>query len=232
MFRSALSKVAWVGRTASMVFGLALVMALVLGVASMALGANGDFFKVGRANLASAVSVLTKSGAGPALSLRVDSGPALKVNSAAKVTNLNADKLDGKDFGAFNATRVIGIQGPLPQEGTFTSKGGTLIVTAYGSGYRGTGSSLTHGRIGMEVFLDGRSVGFSSIFANQRNVHQVFVPDPRVLDGVPAGEHTIRLEAAYVDGNCNVSGREDQFDYCTATDLEDRFKVLVTEIPD
>ena len=41
MIRSAASKVAWVGRTASMVFGLALVLALVLGVASMALGDNG-----------------------------------------------------------------------------------------------------------------------------------------------------------------------------------------------
>ncbi len=106
MVKSALSKVAWVGRTASMVFGLALVLALVLGVASMALGDNGDFFKVGRANFASAVSVLTKSGAGPALSLRVDSGPALKVNSAAKVTNLNADKLDGKDAGQIGISSV------------------------------------------------------------------------------------------------------------------------------
>ena len=65
MFRSMASKVAWVGRTASMVFGLALVLALMVGVASTAFGANGDFFKVGRSNLASAVSTLTKSGAGP-----------------------------------------------------------------------------------------------------------------------------------------------------------------------
>ena len=99
--RSAASKVAWVGRTASMMLGLALVLALVLGVASMALGADGDFFKVGKANLASAVSTLTKSGAGPALSLKVDSGPPMAVNSGAKVNKLNADKLDGKDFGQF-----------------------------------------------------------------------------------------------------------------------------------
>lgn len=81
-----------------MVFGLALVMALLLGVASMALGDNGDFFKVGRANLASAVSVLTKSGAGPALRLEVGSGAPLAVNSSAKVANLNADKVDGRSF--------------------------------------------------------------------------------------------------------------------------------------
>jgi hypothetical protein len=97
MFRSALSKVAWVGRTASMVFGLALVMALILGAATMAFGANGDFFKIGKTNLASAVSVLTKSGAGPALSLKVDRGAPLAVNSDAKVGKLNADELDGLD---------------------------------------------------------------------------------------------------------------------------------------
>jgi hypothetical protein len=42
MLRTAASKVAWAGRTASMVFGLALVLALLFGVASMALGANGQ----------------------------------------------------------------------------------------------------------------------------------------------------------------------------------------------
>ena len=101
MVRSALGKVAWVGRTASMVFGLALVLALVLGVASMALGADGDFFKVGRTNLASAVSTLDKSGAGPALRLLVDSGAPLAVNSSTKVANLNADRLDNREASSF-----------------------------------------------------------------------------------------------------------------------------------
>ena len=96
MVRSIMGKVAWVGRTVSTVFGLALVLALVLGAASMALGANGDFFKVGKSNFASAVSTLNKSGAGPALSLKVGNGKPLAVDSSAKVTHLNADKVDGR----------------------------------------------------------------------------------------------------------------------------------------
>jgi hypothetical protein len=100
VLRSVGSKVAWVGRTASMVFGLALVLALVVGVATAAFGANGDFFKVGKPNFASAVSVLDKSGAGPALRLLVDSGAPLAVNSSGKVDNLNADRVDGKDSSA------------------------------------------------------------------------------------------------------------------------------------
>jgi len=42
VLRNVASKVAWVGRTASMVFGLALVLALLFGVATMALGATGQ----------------------------------------------------------------------------------------------------------------------------------------------------------------------------------------------
>jgi hypothetical protein len=97
MIRSAAGKVAWVGRTASMVFGLALVLALVVGAATAAFGADGDFFRVGKSNLATAVSTLTNSGVGPALRLKVDSGAPLAVNSSGKVAKLNADKLDGSD---------------------------------------------------------------------------------------------------------------------------------------
>jgi hypothetical protein len=111
MLRTVAKKVAWVGRTASVVFGLALVLALMFGVASMAFGANGDFFKIGRANLASAVSTLTKSGAGPALSLKVGSGAPLAVNSSQKVANLNSDEVDGLEGTSFVQGGGTTIQG-------------------------------------------------------------------------------------------------------------------------
>jgi hypothetical protein len=100
MLRSAASKVMWVGRATVFVVGLAVTVALLFGVATTALGANGDFFKLGKSNFASAVSVLDKSGAGPALRLLVDSGAPLAVNSSKKVDNLNADRVDGKDSSA------------------------------------------------------------------------------------------------------------------------------------
>ena len=105
MLRNAARKVMWVGRATVFVVGLAVILALVLGVATAALGANGDVFRVGQSNFASAVSVLDKSGAGPALRLLVDSGAPLAVNSSTKVSNLNADKVDGK-----HATQ-IGVNG-------------------------------------------------------------------------------------------------------------------------
>jgi hypothetical protein len=236
-FRSVGSKVAWVGRTASMVFGLALVLALVLGVAATAFGANGDFFKVGKANLASAVSTLTKSGAGPALSLKVGSGPPLRVDSQARVGNLNADQLDGKDQSAFADVNELGAQnavhvfGPLPLERTFTSDGGTLVILASGSGYRSFGGADGPGRIGMYVRVNGSIRGRADGFADERGLHETFVDEYAVVEGLPAGTHPIRLEAVYDDDDCETSD-ETASTICTTTNSNDFFTVTVVELSD
>jgi hypothetical protein len=102
-----------------MVFGLALVLALILGVASAALSATGGNFILGKANDSTTTSRLTATIAGPALTLinqstdtaatalniSVASGKApLRVNAAAgTATNLSADELDGRDSSGFYA---------------------------------------------------------------------------------------------------------------------------------
>jgi hypothetical protein len=104
-----------------MVFGLALVLALVLGVATMAFAANGNNFVLGIFNnSATAITKLTGNVAGgpalqvvnpntgrgsKALQLGVADGkPPLVVNATAgRATNLNADKVDG-----LNAVRFAG----------------------------------------------------------------------------------------------------------------------------
>jgi hypothetical protein len=121
MLRSTASKVMWVGRATVFLVGLAVILALVFGVASMALGANGNPFILGKAaNTASKVTGLVKSGAGPALSLKVGSGPPLAVNSTRKVDNLNVDEIDGLDStdfqGKYAQTVVVAKSG-----GDFTS---------------------------------------------------------------------------------------------------------------
>jgi hypothetical protein len=116
MLKIATSTVLWLGRATVFVAGLAVMLALVLGVASAAFGADGDFLKVGKSNFASAVSVLDKSGAGPALKLLVDSGPPLAVNSSTKVANPNADKVDGLDasqLGGLSGVTQVGQAGVL-----------------------------------------------------------------------------------------------------------------------
>ncbi len=111
--RNAPSKLMWVGRATVFMVGLAVMLALVLGTATTALGATGAKFILGQPNSAetttslvstltdatkSALSVTNKSG-GPALSLGVLSGKApIEVSATAgTATNLSADKLDGKD---------------------------------------------------------------------------------------------------------------------------------------
>lgn len=99
-----LSTVMWVGKGTVFVVGLSVVLAAVFGVAATAFAANGKPFLLGRSNVATAVSTLVKKGAGPALDLRVGSGPPLRVNSPALVSNLNADRVDGKNAGDFAAS--------------------------------------------------------------------------------------------------------------------------------
>jgi FlaG/FlaF family flagellin (archaellin) len=121
MIRSAFSKLLWMARATSTIVGLAIMVALVLGVATAGLGATGGNFILGNPNSAGAVSKLTANIAGPALQLvnqstasgasalglTVASGkPPLKVNSAAgKATNLNADRVDGLDSTSLTQAR-------------------------------------------------------------------------------------------------------------------------------
>lgn len=102
-----------------MVFGLALVLALVLGVATMAFAANGNNFVLGvLTNSATDVTRLVGNvSGGPALQVvnnNTDAGSrALQLNvadgkapmvvnaTAGKATNLNADKLDGLSLNDF-----------------------------------------------------------------------------------------------------------------------------------
>lgn len=115
----------WVGRATVFLVGLAVILALVVGVASTVSahsGVDNKLFHLGHSNSASkptslvstladaaksALIVQNKSG-GPALDLRVGNAttPAndvapMSVNSNEVVTNLNADTLDGQEASAF-----------------------------------------------------------------------------------------------------------------------------------
>ncbi len=126
MMRSAASKVMWVGRATVFLVGLAVILALVLGLASTAFGANGSNFILGvLTNTATDTTRLSGNVAGgPALQvlndktqagskglqLNVAQGkPPLAVNATAgKATNLNADQLDGLD-----STRLVQARGDI-----------------------------------------------------------------------------------------------------------------------
>ncbi len=122
MLRRAASKVMWVGRATVFLVGLAVVLAVALGVATSTLAAvPGDPFKLGRVNAVDRLTTLIgnapgamlrvdNDGFGTALDLRVGASSAaptakvvapMTVDSQAKVANLNADEVDGMDSARF-----------------------------------------------------------------------------------------------------------------------------------
>ena len=116
MVKSVARKVMWVGRATVFLVGLAVMLAVVIGLASRATAHTGSvgLFHLNHSNTGTATSDLqgtvanspllriTNNGAGTALGLRVPSDrPPLFVNSSTKVGNLNADLLDGNDSSAF-----------------------------------------------------------------------------------------------------------------------------------
>jgi hypothetical protein len=111
-------KVTAVGRATTFAVGLAVILALTVGLASTALAGTGvgARFQLGQTNTVNAITKLVGSVAGPslqvdnnstnanatALDLQVEAGKApMNVNSDAKVANLNSDKIDGLDSSSF-----------------------------------------------------------------------------------------------------------------------------------
>ena len=129
--QSTLKKVIFLGRATTFMVGLAVIVALTVGVAGSAFGANGANFVLGKSNTVSAISTLVGSVAGPnllldnnstdpsatALELQVEAGKApMKVNSDAQVANLNSDKVDGLDasqLGGLRGVEQVGAAGQL-----------------------------------------------------------------------------------------------------------------------
>jgi hypothetical protein len=148
VLRNAASKVMWVGRATVFLVGLAVILSLVVGAASAAFGANGDAFLLGRRNAESAVSTLTKGGAGPALRLQVGSGAPLAVNSSKQVTNLNADMVDGKDVSQIGVrglerVSVDSVDNPVsPKQQRLDCPTGKVMLS---SGYDLSGGKVSSG---------------------------------------------------------------------------------------
>jgi hypothetical protein len=118
MTRIIFGKVMWVGRATIFLVGLAVILALTVGLASAALAGTGvgATFNLGKTNTVNALTSLVGSVAGPALTidnnspvagatalrLEVEPGkPPMTVNSTAEVHGLNVDSLDGRNSSDF-----------------------------------------------------------------------------------------------------------------------------------
>lgn len=122
--KTILARIWWFGRGTATVMGLAVLLALTVGLASTALAGTGvgARFHLGQTNTVDAVSQLVGTTTGPMLRISNSSpdnpkvnSPALdlevapgntpmEVNSSLKVDHLNADQLDNRDASDFVTT--------------------------------------------------------------------------------------------------------------------------------
>lgn len=149
---------------------LVVMAALVLVATPVAFAANGKPFVLGKTNVETAVSKLVMRGAGPALELRVRGGqPPLRVNSAARVANLNADRLDGLHRSAFlrsggkaadsneldgkDSTAFLGADQKAADSDTLDGQDSSRFVKSeiYGRGTSGPGIALSDGTHAMAL---------------------------------------------------------------------------------
>jgi hypothetical protein len=165
MLANTLKKVTWMARATTTIVGLAIMLALVFGVATTALAGTGigATFNLGQTNTVNAISKLVGSVAGPslqidnnstnanatALDLQVEAGKApMKVSAnAGKATNLNADKVDGKSAGEIGVnglervSSTSALNSDSPKNTTAKCPAGKVVV--------GTGFDTTNGDRGL-----------------------------------------------------------------------------------
>lgn len=171
MVRSVASKIVWVGRATIFLVGLAVVLAVVLGLVSAALAGTGvgDVFNLGKANTVNRISQLVGSTDNPmlritnknagadatALTLQVEPGHApMKVNSSTQVLGLNADQVDNKSASEFMPSFVYKTEAATDQ-GSVLGDGTNVKTMACDSGDKvlsGGPASLAAGSVVLDNF--------------------------------------------------------------------------------
>lgn len=109
------------------------------------------------------------------------------------------------------AQAAIDATGGLPVSGGFDSDGGTVVLFVSGSAWRDD----VAGTCGVDVLVDGTSVGTVTTFTNEIGSHKALVSAPIVLARLAAGPHTVELQP--------LSG--------TSSDFNDPYRVMALELP-
>ena len=191
MVRSVAAKLVWLGRATLFLVGLAVVLAVVLGLANAALAGTGvgDVFNLGRINTVNRISQLVGSTDNPmlrvtnknagadatALTLQVEPGlTPMKVNSSTQVSNLNADLVDGRSASSFVANSTYRLGQGLERAGSELSDGSKVLSQSCLTGDR----LLSGGPASVNVNSD-----VLDSFAQDTNTWQARINDSAVSGG-------------------------------------------------
>jgi hypothetical protein len=215
LMKSTLRKLWRLTRATSIVVGLAVMVGLVAGIASLAVaqkspsgGTTASPLLKGVENVAATTTTLINSGTGPAMSMRVQPGnPPLTVNTeAGTATNLSADEVDGKDATAF----VSATNGKAPDSDKLDGKDSTEFL---GATAKAADSDSLDGRDSTEFLgatakatdsdkLDGKDssdfapAGTATAFTARTD--SVTIPDDGIVvvvsKNVPAGSYAINAK--------------------------------------
>lgn len=171
MAKFVFSRIMWVGRATVFLVGLAVILALTVGLAAAALAGTGvgDTFNLGKKNTVNRLSQLVgntdnamlridnnSGGAGAtALNLQVEPGiTPMKVNSSTQVVGFNADLLDGRSAASFVSSNVYKAEDP-PSVGTLLGDGTRFIDKSCNAGDQllsGGPANINTGTILLESF--------------------------------------------------------------------------------
>ena len=186
MTRRVASKVMWVGRATVFLVGLAVILAVLLGLASAALAGTGvgAAFNLGKTNTVNRLSQLVGSTDKPmlrvtnkssatdatALTLQVQPGHApMRVNSSTQVAGLNADRVDGQDVAQIGVNGVQRVEAESA-ENSVSSKQATASCPS-GKALVGTGFDIFGAKSGTspnqetDVMMDFVIPGSTSVTA-------------------------------------------------------------------
>jgi hypothetical protein len=219
MTKTIFSKVVWLGRATTFMVGLAVILALTVGLATTALAGTGlgARFDLGQTNTVNAVTKLVGSVAGPsllvdndstaagatALDLQVEPGKApLRVNQAAgKATDLDSDQLDG--LGANELVRASHVSGgmidgfstcnfqPLLTEQVSVPRKGVLLVWGGLSADRDPDSPAgTNPSLRAELTVEGKPIPNAETETTLYNEVQTFDASQSPSGAVAVGPGT------------------------------------------
>jgi hypothetical protein len=216
LMKTTLRKLWRLTRTTSTIVGLAVMVGLVAGVASLAVaqkspsgGTTASPLFKGVENIAATTTTLINSGTGPAFSMRVQPGnpPIIANPEAGTATNLSADQVDGKDSSAF----VSATNGKAPDSELLDGKDSTEFL---GASAKAADSDKLDGKDSTE--FAAASIG--TVYTDRTD--QVRIPNDGNIDVVtmlvPPGSYAINAkvslanmdddDAAYVGCDLHAGG--------------------------
>ena len=196
LMKTTLRKLWRLTRTTSTIVGLAVMVGLVAGVASLAVaqkspsgGTTSSPLLKGVENVAATTTTLINSGRGAAMSMHVQPGnaPLIVNDDAGTATNLSADQVDGKDSTAF----VSATNGKAPDSELLDGKDSTEFM---GTTAKAADSDKLDGKDSTE--FAAASIG--TVYTDRTD--QVRIPNDGNIDVVtmlvPPGSYAINAKVS------------------------------------